>query len=100
MSGEARQNKGRGLADRKPAEAPPPPPPPASNFIAGRPKGALLFLLFGDFSLDKVLCLLVGSFGFNGPLRQYFSLYRTVSQREGEKGERIDELVVLGLTAL
>ena len=31
---------------------------------------------------------LVGCFGFNGPLRQYFSLYRAVSQREGE---RIDE---------
>ena len=29
--------------------------------------------------------------GFNGPLRQYFSLYRAVSQREGERGERIDE---------
>ena len=25
---------------------------------------------------------LVGCFGFNGPLRQYFSLYRAVSQRE------------------
>ena len=35
--------------------------------------------------------LLVGCFGFNGPLRQYFSLYRTVSQREGEKREMIDE---------
>ena len=34
---------------------------------------------------------LVGCFGFNGPLRQYFSLYRAVSQREGERGERIDE---------
>ena len=33
---------------------------------------------------------LVG-FGFKGPLRQYFSLYRAVSQREGERGERIDE---------
>ena len=33
---------------------------------------------------------LVG-FGFNGPLRQYFSLYRAVSQRAGERGERIDE---------
>ena len=32
-------------------------------------------------------------FGFNGPLRQYFSLYRAVSQRVGW-------LVVLGLTAL
>ena len=34
---------------------------------------------------------LVGCFGFNGPLRQYFSLYRAVSQREGERGERTDE---------
>ena len=31
---------------------------------------------------------LVGCFGFNGPLRQYFSLYRAVSQREGEREER------------
>ena len=30
---------------------------------------------------------LVGCFGFNGPLRQYFSLYRAVSQREGERIE-------------
>ena len=30
---------------------------------------------------------LVGCFGFNGPLRQYFSLYRAVSQREGARGE-------------
>ena len=34
---------------------------------------------------------MVGCLWFNGPLRQYFSLYRAVSQREGEKGERIDE---------
>ena len=34
----------------------------------------------------------VGCLGFNGPLRQYFSLYRAVSQREGERGEKmIDE---------
>ena len=31
---------------------------------------------------------LVGCFRFNGPLRQYFSLYRAVSQREGERGEK------------
>ena len=31
---------------------------------------------------------LVGCIGFNGPLRQYFSLYRAVSQREGERGEK------------
>ena len=30
---------------------------------------------------------LVG-FGFNGPLRQYFSLYRAVSQREGARGKK------------
>ena len=30
-------------------------------------------------------------FGFNGPLRQYFSLYRAVSQRERERRERIVE---------
>ena len=34
---------------------------------------------------------LVGCFGFNGPLRQYFSLYRAVYQREGERRESIDE---------
>ena len=28
---------------------------------------------------------LVGCFGLNDPLRQYFSLYRAVSQREGER---------------
>ena len=30
----------------------------------------------------------VGCLGFNGPLRQYFSLYRAISQREGERGEK------------
>ena len=34
---------------------------------------------------------LVGCFGLNGPLRQYFSLYRAVSRREGERKEVIDE---------
>ena len=38
MSEEPRHNKGRGLVDRKLAEAP-------SHFIAGRPKAALLFCL-------------------------------------------------------
>ena len=31
---------------------------------------------------------LVGCSGFNGPLRQYFSLYRAVFQREGEREEK------------
>ena len=34
---------------------------------------------FGNWLVD---------FGFNGPLRQYFSLYRAVSQRQGERGEK------------
>ena len=34
---------------------------------------------------------MVGCFGFSGLLRQYFSLYRAVSQREGEREERIEE---------
>ena len=34
---------------------------------------------------------LISCFGFNGPLRQYFSLYRAASQREGERGEKIAE---------
>ena len=42
------------------------------------------------FSLGR----LVGSSDLNGPLRQYFSLYRVVSQREGLL------LIVLGLKAL
>ena len=36
--------------------------------------------------------MLVGwVFGFSGRLRQDFNLYRAVSQREGERGERIEE---------
>ena len=37
------------------------------------------------------LSWLVGCFGLNGPFRQYFSLYRAVPQREGERKEVIDE---------
>ena len=32
--------------------------------------------------------MLVGCFGINGPLRQLISLYRAVSQREGERREK------------
>ena len=39
-------------------------------------------------SLIQIDLVLVGCFGFNGPLRQYFSLYRAASQREGERGEK------------
>ena len=41
------------------------------------------------FDLTKVVGWLVG-FGFNGPLNQYFKLYRAVFQREREKEERMD----------
>ena len=40
------------------------------------------------WSQKRTQIWLVGCFGFNGPLRQYFSLYRAVSQREGERGEK------------
>ena len=33
----------------------------------------------------------VGCFGFNSPLRQYFSLYLAVSKRKGERREMKDE---------
>ena len=47
-------------------------------------------ILFSVFRLCSVGWL-DGCFGFNGPLRQYFSLYRAASQREGERGEKIAE---------
>ena len=40
------------------------------------------------FQRKKTNDWLVGCFGFNGPLTQYFSLYRAVSQRAGERGEK------------
>ena len=51
-----------------------------SNYEGFEPFSALYF----DFGW------LVGCFGFNDPLRQYFSLYRAASQREREKEERKD----------
>ena len=44
--------------------------------------------LYGYFDELVTVGWLVGCFGFNGPLRQYFSLYRAVSQREGEREEK------------
>ena len=44
------------------------------------------FSLYRAVSQREGQCWLVGCFGFNGPLRQYFSLYRAVSQREGGGG--------------
>ena len=48
-----------------------------------------LAILFGCTKFHQyVFGWLVGCFGLNGPLRQYFSLYRAVSQREGERKEK------------
>ena len=43
--------------------------------------------ILDHFYVEKQVGWLV-DFGFNGPLRQYFSLYRAVSQREGDRGEK------------
>ena len=43
---------------------------------------------YSSLSSDPDMIWLVGCFGLNGPLRQYFSLYRAVSQREGERKEK------------
>ena len=47
--------------------------------------GSLQHEIYRDYIAREKL---VGCFGLNGPLRQYFSLYRAVSQREGERGEK------------
>ena len=47
-----------------------------------------LFFLPLSGRRPNIVGWLVGCFGFNGPLKQYFSLYRAVSQREGERGEK------------
>ena len=39
-------------------------------------------------SLWKVVGWMVGCFGFNGPLRQYFSLYRTGEREKEERKDR------------
>ena len=52
----------------------------------------LLLLLLCCFTSNRkidVMSGLVGCFGFNGPLRQYFSVYQAVSQREEERAKKI-----------
>ena len=48
----------------------------------------ILLIHMQDFHIFTMSSWLVGCFEFNGPLRQYFSLYRAVSQREGERREK------------
>ena len=42
-------------------------------------------VVIGARSCSIYITKLVGCFGFNGPFRQYFSLYWAVSQREGDR---------------
>ena len=57
-------------------------------FLSGDGSPSLNSILGIFFAISsKIFGWLVGCFGFNGPLRQYFSLYRAVSQREGERIE-------------
>ena len=52
LSDEPRQNQGRGLVDHKLVKAP-------SNFIAGRPKAAILFWFSGDFRCVALLFMVI-----------------------------------------
>ena len=58
LSGEPKQIQRRGFVERKLFQAPPP-PPPRSNFIAGRPKAALLFWFFDGFRCGVRLCFVI-----------------------------------------
>ena len=53
LSDKPKQNQGQGLVDRKLVKAPP------SNFMAGRPKAALLFWLFDDFRCSVSLFIVI-----------------------------------------
>ena len=41
-----------------------------------------------EMTTKRTFTGLVACFGLNGPLRQYFSLYRAVSQRQTERKEK------------
>ena len=59
-----------------------------STLVISKSKGS--FERLRDIRTSTYQICLVGwlvGLGFNGPLRQYFSLYRAVSQREGERGK-------------
>ena len=49
---------------------------------------SLLFLPLSLWETARFRCWLVGCFGFIGPLRQYVSLYRAISQRQGERRKK------------
>ena len=61
-----------------------------SNFGRGSPKVHVCVIYLKIHPLVMEIWL-VGCFGCNDPLRQYFSLYRAISQRGRKKGIKTDE---------
>ena len=59
-----------------------------SQYQCCHPLSSTFFLNGSCLMPWKMVGWLVGCFGLNGPLRQYFSLYQAVSQREGERKEK------------
>ena len=57
LSGEPKQNQGRGLVDHKLVQAPPPPPP--QQFYLWPSKAALLFWLFSEFRCGVPLFIVI-----------------------------------------
>ena len=77
IKGKAR-NKHRPVNERKSSYTMQPLPPQsvAITLSALHYTGKVIVYAHG-----RRLCFLVGCFGFNDPLRQYFSLYRAISKR-------------------
>ena len=59
-----------------------------SKFVLSILSSILTQGYFDNCSINPINGWLVGCFGLNGPLGQYFSLYRAVSQRKGERKEK------------
>ena len=59
LSGESKQNQGRGWVDRKLVQPPPPHTHTHTNFIAGCPMAAPLFWVFSDFSCGVPLSIVI-----------------------------------------
>ena len=68
------------------APLPPPPPPPPPPPKKKKKKKFKAFLRLCYFILlNKMITEIMAGLGCDGPSRHYFSLYRAVSQTEGER---------------
>ena len=65
-----------------------PPPAPTASAIGPCPTIIKIVGRPGTGSLPRTIASPDHPLGLNDPLRQYFSLYRVVSQREGEREEK------------